>query len=157
MTYTEDGQVIDAVSAPEDWVVFKYQDYGVATLEDGLYVLEDKLKDPAFADRMVRFVRASMKGWKWAEANPDDAAEIVLDNDATSAQTENPQKRRMSEVARPTAGPNSALDTADYQPTVDTLLADGAAPVRTTTPVGARHPTTPTHTLQITHAHHAPT
>ena len=35
-------------------------------LEDGLYVLEDKLKDPAFEDKMVRFVRASMKGWKYA-------------------------------------------------------------------------------------------
>ncbi len=36
----------------------------MATLEDGLYVLEDKLKDDAFVDKMVRFVHASMKGWK---------------------------------------------------------------------------------------------
>ena len=61
MTYNEYWQVIDAGIKPEDMVVFKYQDEGVATLEDGLYVLEDKLKDPAFEDKMVRFVRASMK------------------------------------------------------------------------------------------------
>ena len=55
---------------------------GVATLEDGIYVLEDKLSDPGFKDKMTRFVRASMKGWKYAEANPEEAAGIVLDNDA---------------------------------------------------------------------------
>ena len=49
-------------------------------LEDGLYVMEDKLKDPAFVDKMVRFVRASMKGWEYALDNPDEAAQIVVDN-----------------------------------------------------------------------------
>ena len=88
MTYNEYWQVIDAGLKPEDLTVFKYEDEGVATLEDGLYVLEDKLADPAFVDTMAKFVRASMKGWKWAEENPDDAAMIVLDNDETGAQTE---------------------------------------------------------------------
>ena len=48
MTYNEYWQVIDAGFKPEQLVVFKYEDQGVATLEDGLYVLQDKLKDPAF-------------------------------------------------------------------------------------------------------------
>ena len=64
MTYNEYWQVIDAGFKPEDLVVFKYEDQGVATLEDGLYVLEDKLKDPAFVDTMAKFVKASMKGWE---------------------------------------------------------------------------------------------
>jgi NitT/TauT family transport system substrate-binding protein len=81
MTYNEYWQVIDAGITPEQLVTFKYQDMGVATLEDGLYVLEDKLADPAFSETMVKFVRASMKGWKYAEANPDEAAMIVLEND----------------------------------------------------------------------------
>ena len=63
MTYNEYWQVIEAGVKPEDLVVFKYEDQGVATLEDGLYVLEDKLKDPAFVDTMAKFVKASMKGW----------------------------------------------------------------------------------------------
>ena len=66
MTYNEYWQVIDAGIKPEELVVFKYEDQGVATLEDGLYVLEDKLKDPAFVDKMARFVKASMKGWDYA-------------------------------------------------------------------------------------------
>ncbi len=51
MTYNEYWQVIDAGIKPEDLITFKYEDQGVATLEDGLYVLEDKLKDPAFKER----------------------------------------------------------------------------------------------------------
>ncbi len=137
MTYNEYWQIIDAGLSPDDLVVFKYEDQGVATLEDGMYVLEENLKDPAFEDKMVRFVRASMKGWKWAEENPDAAAMIVLDNDATGAQTEKHQKRMMGEIAKLTAGSNGALDPADYQRTVDSLMGGGSDPVITKTPEGA--------------------
>lgn len=137
MTYNEYWQVIDAGVNPDELVTFKYEDQGVATLEDGLYVLEDKLSDAAFTDKLVRFVRASMKGWKYAEANPDEAALIVLDNDQTGAQTEKHQKRMMGEIAKLTAGSNGALDPADYQRTVDTLLAGGSDPVITQAPDGA--------------------
>jgi NitT/TauT family transport system substrate-binding protein len=137
MTYNEYWQVIDAGIKAEDLVTFKYEDEGVATLEDGLYVLEDKLADPAFKEKMVKFVRASMKGWKYAEANSDEAAEIVLENDASGAQTEAHQKRMMSEVAKLTAGSNGALDKADYDRTVKTLLGGGSDPVISKEPTGA--------------------
>ena len=137
MTYNEYWQVIDAGISPDDLVTFKYQDQGVATVEDGLYVLEDNLKDPAFEEKMVKFVRASMKGWKYAEENPDEAAMIVLENDETGAQTENHQKRMMGEVAKLTAGSNGALDPADYERTVASLLSGGSDPVITAAPSGA--------------------
>jgi NitT/TauT family transport system substrate-binding protein len=86
---------------------------------------------------MVRFVRASMKGWKWAEENPDAAADIVLENDATGAQTQEHQRRMMGEIAKLTAGSNGALDEADYQRTVDTLMKGGSDPVITKQPAGA--------------------
>ena len=137
MTYNEYWQVIDAGLTPDDLNVFKYEEQGVATLEDGLYALEENLADPAFEDKMVRFVRASMKGWKYAEENPDEAAEIVLDNDASGAQTEEHQKRMMGEVAKLTAGSNGALDEADYERTVQSLLSGGSDPVITVEPSGA--------------------
>ena len=112
MTYNEYGQVLDAGISPDDLVTFKYEDQGVATLEDGLYTLQATLDDPAMQDRLVRFVRASMKGWKYAEENPEEAAGIVLDNDETGAQTEAHQVRMMQEVAKLTAGSNGALDEA---------------------------------------------
>ncbi|MCU0801530.1 MAG: ABC transporter substrate-binding protein [Rhodobacteraceae bacterium] len=137
MTYNEYWQVIDAGITPEQLVTFKYEEQGVATLEDGLYVLEENLADPAFEDKMVRFVRASMQGWKYAEANPDEAAMIVLENDETGAQTEEHQKRMMGEVAKLTAGSNGALDVAAAERTVATLLAGGSDPVITAAPTGA--------------------
>ena len=137
MTYNEYWQVIDAGLTPDDLQVFKYEDQGVATLEDGLYVLEDKLADPAFEDKMVRFVRASMKGWKYAEENTDEAADIVLENDASGAQTEKHQRRMMAEIAKLTAGSNGALVEADYQRTVDSLLSGGSDPVISKEPTGA--------------------
>ncbi|SUZ30823.1 Formylaminopyrimidine-binding protein [Roseibaca ekhonensis] len=137
MTYNEYWQVIDAGLTPDDLVLFKYEDQGVATLEDGLYVLEENLADPAFVDRMERFVRASMRGWKWAEENPEDAAMIVLEYDQTGAQTEQHQIRMMGEVAKLTAGSNGSLDVADYERTVASLLAGGSDPVITEQPEGA--------------------
>ncbi|WP_370199000.1 ABC transporter substrate-binding protein, partial [Roseibium sp.] len=128
MTYNEYWQVIDSGVSPDELVTFKYEDQGVATLEDGLYVLEENLADPAFKDKMVHFVKASMKGWKWAEENPEDAAMIVLDYDEAGAQTEEHQIRMMGEVAKLTAGSNGALDPADYERTVQTLLAGGSDP-----------------------------
>ncbi|UWQ26256.1 ABC transporter substrate-binding protein [Leisingera aquaemixtae] len=137
MTYNEYWQVIDAGVSPEELVTFKYEDQGVATLEDGLYVLEENLENAEFADKMERFVRASMKGWKYAEENPDEAAGIVLDNDASGAQTEEHQKRMMGEIAKLTAGSNGALDPADYERTVSTLMGGGSDPVITKQPEGA--------------------
>ncbi len=137
MTYNEYWQVIDAGLTPEQLVVFPYQEQGVATMEDGLYVLEKNLEDPAFADRMVRFVRASMKGWAWARENSDAAADIVLENDASGAQTEHHQRRMMGEINKLTEGSDGRLDPADYERTVQTLLSGGSDPVISEAPTGA--------------------
>ena len=137
MTYNEYGQVLDAGVSEDELVTFKYEDQGVATLEDGIYVLEENLDDPVFVDKMVRFVRASMAGWKWAEENPGEAAAIILDYDETGAQTEAHQVRMMGEIAKLTAGSDGSLVEADFQRTVDTLLAGGSDPVITMQPEGA--------------------
>lgn len=137
MTYNEYGQVLDAGVDPDELVTFKYEDQGVATLEDGIWVLEENLDDPVFVDKMVRFVRASMKGWKYAEENVEEAGAIIIENDETGAQSEAAQVRMMEEVAKLTAGSNGALLEADYQRTVDTLLAGGSDPVISRQPEGA--------------------
>ena len=123
MTYNEYGQVLDAGLKPEELSFFSYADQGVKVMEDGLYVLEPALADAAFADKMERFVRASMKGWKYAEANPAEAAQIVVDADQTGLQTLEHQTYMMGEVAKLTAGSNGALDPADFAATVEALLA----------------------------------
>ncbi|ALI56126.1 ABC transporter substrate-binding protein [Celeribacter marinus] len=137
MTYNEYWQVIDAGISADDLITFKYEDQGVATLEDGLYVLESTLEDDAMKDKLARFVAASMEGWKWAEQNPEEAAMIVLEYDETGAQTEGHQIRMMGEVAKLTAGSNGALDPVDYARTVASLMSGGSDPVITAEPTGA--------------------
>ena len=137
MTYNEYWQIIDAGIPESELTVFKYQDQKVSTMEDGLYVLEKNLKNPAFVDKMARFVKASMKGWAWARDNQKAAAGIVLENDATGAQTEKHQVRMMGEINKLTAGSDGKLDPADYERTVATLLAGGSSPVISKKPVGA--------------------
>lgn len=119
MTYNEYWQAIDAGLKPEELTVFNYTAMGNDLLEDGLYAMQDKLKDPAFKEKMVKFVRASMKGWKYAVDNPDDAAEIVVD---AGGQDENHQKRMMSEVAKLIGDGSGVLDTKLYDRTAKALL-----------------------------------
>jgi NitT/TauT family transport system substrate-binding protein len=137
MTYNEYWQVIDAGIPADKLVVFKYEDQGVATMEDGLYALEPKLKDAKFVETLGRFVKASMRGWQHARDNPQEAVKIVLNNDASGAQTEKHQTRMLGEINKLTAGSNGVLDPADYERTVKTLLAGGSDPVISKPPTGA--------------------
>jgi NitT/TauT family transport system substrate-binding protein len=137
MTYNEYWQLIEAGMKANDLTVFKYEDQGVATLEDGLYVMEDKLKDPKFVETMAKFVKASMKGWDYARAHPEEAVKIVLDNDASGAQTEQHQTTMIQEINKLTEGSDGTLDTAAADTTVKTLLSGGSDPVITKAPTGA--------------------
>ena len=143
MTYNEYWQVVDGGLSPSELVVYKYEDQGVATLEDGLYVLEKNLSNSSFVNKMARFLRASIKGWEFAAKNPDAAADIVLENDDTGAQTEKHQRRMMREINKLIVGFYSKgqgvgyLKPSDYERTVNILLASDSDPVITKKPRGA--------------------
>ena len=143
MTYNEYWQVVDGGLSPSELVVYKYEDQKVATLEDGLYVLEKNLSNSAFVNKMARFLRASIKGWEFAANNPDTAADIVLENDDTGAQTEKHQRRMMREINKLIVGFYSKgqgvgyLKPSDYERTVNVLLASDSDPVITKKPRGA--------------------
>ncbi len=140
MTYNEYWQLIEAGMKPDQLRVFKYQDEGVATLEDGLYTTEAKLHDAKMMDRLARFVKASMQGWQYAAAHQPEAVRIVLDNDTTGAQTQEHQARMMSEIAKLLpADPRRLgyLDPAAYERTVAVLMSGKSDPVISRKPQGA--------------------
>lgn len=122
MTYNELGQAYDAGYTPDKLTVFSYTEMGDNLLEDGLYVLEPSLKDAAFKDKLVRFVRASMKGWTYAKDNPEEAADIVLENDTTGAQTKEHQLYMIKEVAKLLGDSSGVLDEAAYARTEKAVL-----------------------------------
>jgi NitT/TauT family transport system substrate-binding protein len=140
MTYNEYWQVIDAGLSPSELVVYKYEDQGVSTLEDGLYVMENKLKNKDFVSKMARFLKASIKGWKYAGDHPDEAAAIVLENDDTGAQTEKHQRRMMREISKLVGNQPQGIGyliPADYRRTVDVLMSSDSDPVISKKPKGA--------------------
>jgi NitT/TauT family transport system substrate-binding protein len=140
MTYNEYWQLIEAGMKPEQLIVFKYSDEGVATLEDGLYAMEPKLKDAAFVDKLARFLKASAQGWQYAIAHQPEAVKIVLDNDTAGVQTERHQTTMMGEIAK-LVGENSHgigyLEPAAFNRTVDILLSGKSEPVISRKPEGA--------------------
>ena len=73
----------------------------------------------------------------YAAENPEEAAEIVLENDATGAQTEKHQIRMVGEIIKLVDGSDGKLDTSAYDRTVKSLLAGGSDPVITKEPEGA--------------------
>jgi NitT/TauT family transport system substrate-binding protein len=140
MTYNEYWQLIEAGMKPTDLTVFKYENQGVATLEDGLYATEGTLKDPAAVDRLARFLKASMKGWQYALDHQDEAVKIVLANDTAGSQTAAHQTRMMGEIAKLVVGSSHGLgylDDAAANRTVQVLMGGKSEPVITKKPVGA--------------------
>ncbi len=122
MTYNEYGQALDAGYGPDNLTIFNYTEMGNDLLEDGLYVLEDSLNDPAKVDAYTRFVKASMKGWAYALENPEEAAEIVVEADETGAAEYDHQFYMVSEVSKLVDADDAALDMATYERTVQALL-----------------------------------
>jgi NitT/TauT family transport system substrate-binding protein len=138
LNYDQYWALIDAGMMPWDLQPFHYGDAGVATLQDGLYATETSLDDPARADALVRFLRASVQGWKYAVAHQSEAVGIVLDSGRTSAAPPSQaevvrQTRMLSAVARLTESGLQAmgyLEPAAYDRTVQLLLQSGAmAPI----------------------------
>jgi len=132
MSYNEYGQVLDAGIRPSQVVVFRYEDQGVATLEDGLYTTAAKLADPATRARLARFLRASMAGWQYAIAHQQEAVDIVLRASPGGGLSLPHQRRMLQEVAKLIPASHHGigyLDPAAYERTVDVLLAGGPEPV----------------------------
>ena len=133
MIYNEYWQLVDAGVKESDLVTFFYEKEGVASLEDGLYVLESKLKDPAFVARMAKFLRATFRGWNEAVKNPGEAGKIVVSNDMSGSASEKVQKRQMENVAKLITNASTPkmgyLEPEAYERTVKVLLAAGSSPV----------------------------
>ncbi|MDR0709795.1 MAG: ABC transporter substrate-binding protein [Spirochaetaceae bacterium] len=100
MTYNELGLVINSYEGALGYGgrvnIIDMNTEGVAMLEDCMFVKESWAK--ANRDKLVRFIRASLKGWQEACANPDEAAEIVF---RAGSSVSAPHQRYMaSEVAK---------------------------------------------------------
>ncbi len=79
MTYNEYGLLLESGLKDSDLSVINMNDAGVAMMEDCLFVTADWIK--AHEDLYVRFLKASIKGWADACADPEAAGKVVFDAD----------------------------------------------------------------------------
>ena len=79
MTYNEYGLLLEAGLKDSELNVIDMNDAGVAMLEDCLFVTSEWIAENE--DLYVRFLRASIKGWAEASANPEAAGQVVYDAD----------------------------------------------------------------------------
>ena len=82
MSYNEYLLLLDQGFSPEDINIIDMNKEGTALLEDCLFVKRSWAE--ANHDLLVRFLRATIKGWKYAYENPEEAAQIVYDEGKSS-------------------------------------------------------------------------
>lgn len=75
MRYNELELVYEAGYKPEDLTVFDLDREGAGMLEDALFVRRDYLN--SHKDLLVRFLRASMKGWDYAITHQEEAVNDI--------------------------------------------------------------------------------
>ncbi len=139
--YNEYYQLLDHGVKPDQLITFPYADYKADTLEDGLYANGAKLSDPKYAKKAASFLAASIEGWKWAIAHPEETAKIIVDNDPSGVASLPVQTRQMKEIAKLVGAGGSKgvgyLDPPAFDQTVDILMTGGSTPIVTKKPEGA--------------------
>ncbi|WP_246187903.1 ABC transporter substrate-binding protein [Paenibacillus tengchongensis] len=129
MTYNEYQVVLESGIAAGELNVIDMNDEGVAMLEDNLFANRDWLEDNK--ETAAKFVRASLKGWKDAIADPEAAVDSVMKLAEEGSTSREHQLTMMTEVAKliqPEGFDPAKLgytDAAAFQQTADIALKFG--------------------------------
>jgi NitT/TauT family transport system substrate-binding protein len=99
MIYNEYWLPIEQGYSEDDFTVFDMEEEGAGMLQDALFVKKDFLDNNE--DLLVRFLRASIKGWEYAIANPEEAVDLMkLDFTANDVTAKDHQIRMAQETAK---------------------------------------------------------
>ncbi|MBI4632730.1 MAG: ABC transporter substrate-binding protein [Deltaproteobacteria bacterium] len=130
MWYNEYHTILNAGINPDELSTFFFHESGLNFPEDGIYTLETTFRqNPSLA---TAFVRASLEGWQYAFAHPDEALTIVL---AYISRARIPANRmhqkwmlaRMKDIISPPnrAAPPGVLQPSDYARVAHELRESG--------------------------------
>jgi len=119
---------------------YRYQDSGVATLEDGLYARDEDLAKPDRVALFAAFLGAARRGWQAAHLSPRAAFDLIR-NDPAFAKADTAALREaidaVDDLVGAEKGPIGKLDPDAYDRTVNLLLTAAPDPVLTRAPAGA--------------------
>jgi NitT/TauT family transport system substrate-binding protein len=124
----------------QDLKLYRYEDAGVATLEDGIYARASDLAKPERVAQFAAFLSAITKGWRFAHNNPKAAFDLVHADPAfanADATALHQAIDAVDDLVAPDAGPIGKLDRNAYNQTVNLLLTAAPDPVLTRAPAGA--------------------
>jgi NitT/TauT family transport system substrate-binding protein len=127
MTYNEYWQILQAGIAPEDLIVISPETFGIPHIEDGLYVLTDRLESAQFQGQLARFIRAVRQGWQETRIAPTLVIETVQ---RLSPAINKEHQRHMLETVLSITPQESRdfglFDLGRYRQSMNTLLTHGA-------------------------------
>lgn len=106
-SYNEYWQLLNAGLPLDEARIFRLDNFESNLLEDGLYVDQERLKDPQFIDVVTRFTRASLSGWEYAVERPAEALEILLQRFPHLDRLH--QTRMVTEIIRLINSPNQPI------------------------------------------------
>lgn len=129
MSYNEYHSLLSAGLDPDELRVFSIAEQGFHFPEDGLYALRERIEqDPALVEA---FVAASVAGWQYAFAHPDEALEITLQYmRAANLPANRAHQRWMLEKMRALMQPDQGarfgvLELSKYQAALNSLRQAG--------------------------------
>ena len=76
MRYNEYHRLMQNGVRPDDLTVFNLWEHGVVMPEDGLYAAERLWRESP--ERCLAFARASLEGWRYARAHPEETLDVVM-------------------------------------------------------------------------------
>lgn len=130
MWYNEYHTILNAGLNPEELTTFFMADHGLNFLGDGIYCLESTVK--THPERCRRFVQASLEGWQYAFAHPEEALNIVMKYvDAANVATDRVHQKwmleRMKDIILPPGSniPMGTLQAEAYEQVVQEMQKDG--------------------------------
>jgi NitT/TauT family transport system substrate-binding protein len=131
MWYNEYHLLLEAGLNPKELSAFFLADYGFNFPEDGLYCMARTYRDKPLICR--NFVQATIAGWRYAFAHPEEALDIVMKYvNAAHVPTNRVHQKWMLERLRTMILPAGAqspigtLNRQDYRRTAESLKNDGS-------------------------------
>jgi NitT/TauT family transport system substrate-binding protein len=99
MIYNEYWLPIEAGYSEDDFTVFDMEQEGAGMLQDAVFVQREYLENNE--DLLVRFLRASIKGWEYAIDNPEESVDLMgLDYTQNDVTAKDHQIRQAQETAK---------------------------------------------------------
>src|SRR5690606_38075262 len=121
MMYNEYWSILQSGLSPGELLHVKFADVQRGFLDDGRYVNADALKEKHRRQLLVRFLRATLAGWRYASENADEALAITM---STAPGVDAAHQRRMLQSVLQLVGNDKhtgLLDLSSYWRSVEVI------------------------------------